>query len=69
MITAEEREKPSPFSLSCEKCAHVKVCSVFRAIAPLLQSFGDAKPFEPEKLATICREYANSEIITILKEA
>ena len=52
-----------------QKCAHVKVCSVFRAIAPLLQSFGDAKPFEPEKLATICREYVNSEIITILKEA
>jgi len=41
----------------CSKCAHVNVCSVYRAIAGLLNSFEIKKPFEPFELARICGEF------------
>ena len=48
---------------SCKNCSHVKVCAVFRAIAGLLNSFEEARPFEPEDLAIICKEFlSNSEV-------
>jgi len=38
---------------SCLKCAHIRVCAIFRAIDPLLnQSFTEAtRPFRTEELA------------------
>lgn len=42
---------------SCKSCSHVNVCAVYRAIAPLLNSFEDRKPFDPADLAKVCIEY------------
>ena len=41
----------------CTKCLHLNVCAVYRAIAPLLNSFEGRKPFEAKELARICKEY------------
>jgi len=59
MISSTLSERKLPLKVSCKTCSHVRVCAVFRAIAPLLNSFEEAKPFEPEELAVICREYSN----------
>jgi hypothetical protein len=42
----------------CTGCSHLNICGVFRAIAPLMESFngslGRTKPFEAEEMAKIC---------------
>jgi len=45
---------------TCLKCAHLNVCAVYRAIAPLIKSFEEKPPFKPEDLAVICKEYLAS---------
>ncbi|WP_309492696.1 hypothetical protein [Candidatus Hecatella orcuttiae] len=47
---------------SCTRCAHLNICAVFRAVAPLLESFkgkdGQGKPpFDARRLAEVCDEY------------
>jgi len=42
---------------SCERCSHLNVCAVYRAVAPLLNSFEARKPFEAKELARICKEF------------
>lgn len=42
----------------CTNCVHINVCSLYRAIAPLIEnSFKDKKPFDAVKLAVICKEF------------
>lgn len=53
-----ETPKPSPFSgETCKECAHLPVCGVYRAIAPLMESWKGEPPFKPETLAQICSQY------------
>ena len=42
----------------CSKCSHVNVCSVYRAVAGLINSFETRRPFEPFELAVICKEFS-----------
>lgn len=58
----------SPTSLSCLSCAHIDICTLFRAIAPLLQTWEKYKPFEAEALANICRRYVSKEALRVLEE-
>jgi len=41
----------------CGKCVHVNVCSVYRAVAGLINSFEVRKPFKAQELAKICVEF------------
>jgi len=67
MITETKQPTKTPFiSAVCTKCAHIKVCALFRAIAPLLQSWKDDKPFEAEQLAVICKSFVSSNVLTLL---
>ena len=48
--------------ISCDKCQKARVCSILRAISPLLASWDETtRPFEPDKLASICKEYLAGE--------
>jgi len=48
--------------VSCEKCQKARVCACLRAIAPLLASWDEeTRPFEADKLASICREYVPTD--------
>ena len=49
----------------CTSCVKFRVCSLVRAIAPLLKDF-NVKPFMVEDLAVICREYVS---VYLLPEA
>jgi hypothetical protein len=53
---------------SCDKCAKVRVCGIFRAIAPLMKSFEDHQPFQAEDLATICNEFLSAKAVSYLAE-
>jgi len=70
MISQQETDKPEKvlaFSDSCKKCAHLPVCAVYRAIAPLMENWkGTEKPFEPEQLAVICRQFVSNSTLTLL---
>ena len=70
-MQTQVRKVTDPFERSCRVCGHLKVCAVFRAIGPLLsQSWDDEnRPFDPENLATICREFLSASTIEILREA
>jgi len=60
MMSAAEVEKRLALKGSgrnCSQCIHVNVCALYRAIAPLLNQFEERKPFKPEDLALICKEY------------
>ncbi len=52
---------------SCLKCAHIRVCAIFRAIDPLLnQSFTEAtRPFRTEELSNICHAFAPSILLSL----
>jgi len=54
---AEESEKGEESIRSCKRCSHLAVCSVYRAIAPLINSFEIRKPLNPDDLAKICTEF------------
>ena len=71
MTTQTQTKQPakSPFiSNSCVKCAHIKVCAIFRAIAPLLQAWEQDKPFEAEQLAVVCRSFVSGQVLSMLNE-
>ena len=59
-VVLDEREE-SVFGKSelrkCSRCSHLNVCSVYRAVAPLINSFEVRKPFDPQSLAVICQEF------------
>jgi len=43
---------------SCKMCSHVKVCSIYRAVKPLLGNWEEQdRPFEAEEIAKICKEF------------
>ena len=43
---------------SCKLCSHVKVCSIYRAVKPLLGNWEEKdRPFEAEEIAKICKEF------------
>ena len=43
---------------SCKLCGHVKVCSIYRAVKPLLGNWEEKdRPFEAEEIAKICKEF------------
>jgi len=43
---------------SCKMCSHVKVCSIYRAVKPLLGNWEEKdRPFEAEEIAKICKEF------------
>lgn len=42
----------------CSKCSHVNVCSVYRAVAGLMNGFEASKPFGALELAVICKEFS-----------
>jgi hypothetical protein len=49
------------FKRSCEKCSHLKVCTIVRAIAPLIANWEEGqRPFEATDLAAVCLEYLDS---------
>jgi hypothetical protein len=56
-VVLDEREREAFDVKSCKRCSHLPVCSVYRAIAPLINSFEVRKPFEPDELAKICKEF------------
>jgi len=68
MIAQAEANKTKilAFSNSCKKCAHLNVCAVYRAIAPLIESWKGDKPFEPEQLAVICNKFVSKDVLTLL---
>jgi len=70
-MTQVKQQPQSPFiSKTCTKCAHIKVCSIFRAIAPLLQSWKDGeRPLEAEDLATVCKEFVSNSTLAVLRES
>jgi hypothetical protein len=53
----------------CTQCGHISVCALFRAIAPLLQSFGEKPPFNTEDLAAICDNYVSASALQIFGES
>lgn len=70
MQTQETGFKGAPPSLerkrSCTTCAHMPVCGIYRAIAPLMKEFERIEPgstnhpkvpFHAEELAKICTMY------------
>jgi hypothetical protein len=60
-----------PFERTCKVCGHLKVCAVFRAVGPLLSNNweDESRPFDPESLATICKEFLSASTIEMLREA
>jgi len=62
MTTPNISELKLRIKASCKNCSHVRVCAIFRAVAPLINSFEEARPFEPEDLAQICREFKPNEV-------
>jgi hypothetical protein len=61
--TGQPRDAVS-FKRSCARCAHLNVCTLTRAIAPLLGNWEEGhRPFEPADLAGICLEYLPRDIV------
>jgi len=64
-ITREKAVLTRSIVASCEYCVHAQVCSILRAISPLLNSFDKVpglektlkKPINPLDLAKICNQY------------
>jgi hypothetical protein len=52
----------------CSRCGHVVVCSVFRAVGPLLQGWTEeSRSFEAEALAMVCGEFVPASALDILR--
>ncbi|MEM2107960.1 MAG: hypothetical protein QXL10_01570 [Candidatus Bathyarchaeia archaeon] len=54
---------------SCSHCCHIKVCALFRAVAPLIESWKAEPPIQTEDLAVICNQFLSSQIAKTLSEA
>jgi hypothetical protein len=52
---------PTLMMRTCTKCLHLPVCGIYRAIAPLMESWSEGKepPFDPVNLAAICTEFSD----------
>ena len=62
MQTTAQAPEAISFKRSCTKCSHLKVCTLIRAIAPLISNWEEGqRPFEATDLAAICLEYLNGE--------
>jgi len=70
-VQTRVRKVSDPLERSCKVCGHLKVCAVFRAVGPLLSNNweDENRPFDPENLATICREFLSASTIEMLREA
>jgi len=68
-MMAQEDVNGSRILRSCVRCGHVRVCSIFRAVAPLLANWEEgSKPFEAESLAAVCREFIAESIVQVLRQ-
>jgi len=47
---------------SCKNCAHLNICSLFRAIAPLIENWKGDPPITPTDLAQICSEFLSKTV-------
>ncbi len=55
------------FKRSCAKCAHLNICTLTRAITPLLANWEEPhRPFQPTDLAAIYLEYLAREAVESL---
>jgi len=60
--------KRPTFLISCSTCAHIHVCTIYRAIAPLLEKWTEeTRPFEADQIASICGEYLSLDVVETLK--
>lgn len=70
MQTQERLRNNLQFERKCDECGHLPVCAILRAIGPLLAQKweDDDRPFEPEELATICKQFLSGKAIQALQE-
>ena len=62
MQTTAQAPGAISFKRSCTKCSHLKVCTLIRAIAPLIANWEEGqRPFEATDLAAICLEYLSAD--------
>ena len=62
MQTTTHPSNTVSFRRSCSKCTHFNVCTLVRAVAPLLGNWEEGhRPFEASDLAAVCLEYLNTE--------
>ena len=68
MMMQQTGDNDSKLLRRCSRCGHVRVCSVFRAVGPLLQGWTDeSRPFEAEALAMVCGEFVPASALDILR--
>jgi len=53
---------------ACTNCSHLTVCTIFRAVASLLQNWEKDKPIETENLAKICKVFESNTVANLLRE-
>ncbi|KKM08136.1 hypothetical protein LCGC14_1726970 [marine sediment metagenome] len=66
----QENSKSTPpsFLATCNKCGHTRVCTVLRAIGPLMANWPeDSRPFEANQIASICKEFISDAAMQTLK--
>ncbi len=57
-MQATSSDTPLSFKRTCDKCEHLEVCTVVRAVAPLLGNWEEGhRPFEATDLAAICLKF------------
>ena len=55
---------------SCAACGHISICTMMRAVAPLLGDFEeDHRPFEPTQMAVICKKFISLAAMEVLTRA
>ena len=67
-LEEEHRAPDETFIRSCTQCGHISICSIMRAIAPLLGDFADEhRPFEATDMARICKKFISLAAMEVLK--
>ncbi len=52
---------------SCAGCGHISICTMMRAVAPLLGDFEEEnRPFEPTEMARICKKYFSLAALEVM---
>lgn len=55
------------FVRSCTQCGHISICTMMRAVAPLLGDFTEEhRPFEPTDMAVICTKFISLAAMEVL---
>jgi len=54
---------------SCSHCGHIRVCALYRAVAPLMESWKGEPPISAEDLAVICNQFLSAAVTRTLSEA